>query len=542
MRLPVRLLGAALLAAPAALHAQTPLYAVESPAPQDGALFGRAIVALGDLDGDGRREFAVGAPYESPSDSIAFEGAVHLFDEATGALLGRLRSPSPRAAGNFGETVALVPSVNGDRVPDLAVGARGEGADRAGRVHVFDGATRAHLHTLASPNPRSNGNFGGTIAPAGDVNGDGAPELYVGAPSEGSFPYDMGRAYLLDPLSGEVHCTFASPSTPARGSFGHRVAIGADLDGDGVPDPVIGAPSEDTGTSPRIAGRVHAFSGATCTRLYTLVPPVAREYGAFGLSITPLDDLDGDGRPDFAVGAPGNSADAGPLQAGRVYVYSGRTGALLRTIASPQEQEHGGFGAELEAVQDVDGDGVADLLVGTTEDYAGYPEAGRIYVVSGATGAALAVFGSPTPTEYSGFGLTITRTGNPDGSGGPDLLVGAIEDRDRSSFWIGRVYAFSGGLAVSAAPEPPATAVSLVAVPNPSHGAATLRFTLPEAGAVRLAAYDVLGREVAVLADGEATAGSHEVRLDRGSLAPGAYLLRLKASGTVATHRLTVLR
>ncbi|HLA63160.1 MAG TPA: T9SS type A sorting domain-containing protein, partial [Rhodothermales bacterium] len=87
-----------------------------------------------------------------------------------------------------------------------------------------------------------------------------------------------------------------------------------------------------------------------------------------------------------------------------------------------------------------------------------------------------------------------------------------------------------------------AAALALTVAPNPTAGRASVRYVLPEAGRVRVAVYDVLGREVAVLADGEGAAGRHEAVLDAGALAPGAYLVRLTSGDTTLVRRLTVAR
>jgi hypothetical protein len=96
---------------------------------------------------------------------------------------------------------------------------------------------------------------------------------------------------------------------------------------------------------------------------------------------------------------------------------------------------------------------------------------------------------------------------------------------------------------VAAEPGVPAPALALHApAPNPTDGATTLRYDLPAAGRVRLAVYDALGREVAVLVDGERPAGAHEAVLAAGRLAPGVYVVRLAAGRAVETRRLTVAR
>lgn len=96
---------------------------------------------------------------------------------------------------------------------------------------------------------------------------------------------------------------------------------------------------------------------------------------------------------------------------------------------------------------------------------------------------------------------------------------------------------------VAAEPAADAGAVQLSpAVPNPVVGTARVTFTLASAGDARLAAYDVLGREVAVLHDGATGAGPHTVSFDTATLPAGVYVLRLAASGTMASQRVTVGR
>jgi plastocyanin len=82
----------------------------------------------------------------------------------------------------------------------------------------------------------------------------------------------------------------------------------------------------------------------------------------------------------------------------------------------------------------------------------------------------------------------------------------------------------------------------VVVSPNPLSHSATVSFSLAEAAQVRLAVYDMLGREVAVLVDGQVGAGSHTAVFEAGSLAAGTYVYRLAAGDHVETGRLTVAR
>ena len=78
--------------------------------------------------------------------------------------------------------------------------------------------------------------------------------------------------------------------------------------------------------------------------------------------------------------------------------------------------------------------------------------------------------------------------------------------------------------------------------PNPTAGGATVSFSVPAAGPVRVAVYDVLGRAAAVLADGPLAAGPHRATLPAGRLAAGTYLVRVEAAGDVAVRSLVVVR
>ncbi len=105
-----------------------------------------------------------------------------------------------------------------------------------------------------------------------------------------------------------------------------------------------------------------------------------------------------------------------------------------------------------------------------------------------------------------------------------------------------RIYRFARGV-VAAEPSAPAGRVALrPAFPNPFASSSTLRFEQAEPGPVRLAVYDVLGREVAVLFDGPAPAGEHPVRFDAAGLAPGVYVVRMTAGGQAAAQALTLVR
>jgi hypothetical protein len=91
-------------------------------------------------------------------------------------------------------------------------------------------------------------------------------------------------------------------------------------------------------------------------------------------------------------------------------------------------------------------------------------------------------------------------------------------------------------------PELPAELTLNQNHPNPFNPSTIVSFGLPEAGVIRVAVYDILGREVAVLAEGSFAAGWHQVRFDATGLATGMYLYRIQSGGAVITKRMVLLK
>jgi hypothetical protein len=189
---------------------------------------------------------------------------------------------------------------------------------------VFSGQTWALLHTLVSPNEEELGEFGHSVGGAGDVNGDGIPDIVVGAPYEDppGTPFDAGRAYIFSGRSGESLHELISPNETPGGYFGRAVAGVGDMNGDGYDDVMVGANRENPGSGPEGAGRAHIFSGRTGRLLYTLVSPNEEQWGYFGYSVAGAGDVNGDGHPDVMVGAYNETPSGSPSWAGRAYVFS----------------------------------------------------------------------------------------------------------------------------------------------------------------------------------------------------------------------------
>jgi hypothetical protein len=366
------------------------------------------------------------------------------FIAAAPALAQRLAiaSPNPERDGCFGCSLAGVPDTDGDGVWDFVVGANQEGSgdNSEGRAYLFSGATGAHLHTMTSSSAGPAQCYGCSVAGVPDVDGDGRGEILIGASEEAyEGMTDAGRVYLYSGATGQLIRAFFSPNVEAYGRFGTSVSGVADADGDGRGDLFVGASNEDGGAF--LDGQAYLFSGATGDLLHTLVSPNDGIGGDFGCSVAGIEDADGDGTADLLVGA--FAEHAGAIKDGRAYLFSGATGELLHTFESPNSERGGFFGYTVAGVPDVDGDVRGDLLIGAiNEDYGGVIDAGRAYLYSGAAGVLLYAVTPPEARMFQ-FGFSVTGVPDTNGDGRGDFGIGAYSKgryRPRSV----RAYLYSG--------------------------------------------------------------------------------------------------
>ena len=303
--------------------------------------------------GDGTGDLLVGAPAASFGPTLQAAGQAYLFRDLSPAALGTLIGTSATAAVRgdgsqlrLGERVALCGDLDGDGVTDAAVAATGAElqAPLAGAVFVLGGGTTGGSIDAGQLQRLDGGvggeGFGRALWCAGSLDGDGLADLVVGAPwapdatgrlRAGAVTLHRGGALGV----GEAAWT-------ARGSFdadelGAALAFG-DVDGDGVVDLLVGAPgvTGDSGDND-LRGAVYGWSGAAI--LDALTPPQVSpesgppdwtwrgvdDWGRFGADLS-LADLDGDGVAELLVGAPSATAADGSLNAGAVYLFPGEPG------------------------------------------------------------------------------------------------------------------------------------------------------------------------------------------------------------------------
>jgi len=207
-------------------------------------------------------------------------------------------------------------------------------------------------------------------------------------------------------------------------------------------------------SNPR-AGRVFVFSGADGTLLRTLIAPDVIQGGRFGETVAGIGDVDNDGISDLAVGASGVT-DAGLKHAGRVYLFSGADGTLIRSISSPDPVKGGRFGFSIASAGDLDADGRGDLVVGAPRARTpGKGRTGAAYLISGGDGSELALLSPPTPRKGSLMGLSVAEARDVTGDNVADFLVGAPGEQVGGRKRAGSVQIFdaAGGF-VAGIPNP----------------------------------------------------------------------------------------
>ena len=442
---------------------------------QIGERFGHAVLLIPDVDGDGKADVLVSAPRRTVLVGSLFRheaGAVHVYSGHQGTLLRIHDGDSTN--GHFGWSLASVGDLDDDGVDDYAIGEPGHDITRtrtalpeAGRVRVYSGATGTLISALTSTGSKSTAQHGWSLANAGDINGDGRPDLAVGSPGydlgSPSFPlFDVGRFEIRSGADGSVLMHKNGSSFLAR--MGTTIRGGADANDDGVPDLLVGAPGFGGGR-----GRVQLWSLRDDRLLYDVSgeqtseglgtalyleeeffaagrPGFSANHGGarvwstkvdwslrgerpfWGGSVAILHDVNGDGWDDFAIAQYTETASLiGP----RWEVRCGRTSNTLHEEGTLTT--HRGF--TIASLGDQNGDGLREVAIAM-------PQTGSLEIRSGANLSQTLLSYSGQPGQQ--FVRDVEPVGDLDGDGTLDYAIIAPRWNSALAMECGRIDIMSG--------------------------------------------------------------------------------------------------
>ncbi|MBI1423705.1 MAG: hypothetical protein GC149_09600 [Gammaproteobacteria bacterium] len=387
----------------------------------DGVQFGAALAKLSDLNGDGVPELAVGSP----------------LDNEAGTERGACWILFLNSTGTVSSSIKLTQGLNGF----------------TGTLHDGD-------------------HFGSAVSSLNDVNGDGVQDMVVGAPGDDDNGTDRGALWVLLLNSDGTVLSQTKISDLTGGftlglkdndHFGGAVANIGDLNGDGVADIVVGADGDDDGSTDR--GAVYIlylnFDGSvqSARKISSTTGNFKGELHTgdlFGSAVAGIGDVDGDGIPDIAVGANGD--DDGGVDRGAVWIlFMNRDGTVkasqkisqlsgqLDALLADGDQ----FGSALADVGDLNSDGIDELAVGANHNADGGPQRGAMHVLflkkTGEVISSSQISQTQgnfpdTLTDGEQFGDAIAGLGDIDGDGNLDIAVGANLDDDggpdKGAAWV----------------------------------------------------------------------------------------------------------
>ena len=381
--------------------------------------YGKAIAGLGDVDGDGYGDFTVSAPCVKP------DGMVEARSGRSGGLIW-----SARGRGAFGWTLLSAGDVDRDGASDLVC------SYASGGFAVLSGCDGARICEMSSRAYDSSHGaaVNGPVDTAIDVDADGIGDLLIDAAF--GLPNLLGKS----PREGALVARGSDGNVLGRLSVSASIKVvawGGDADADGRAD-VLASTGYASSNSTRARLQLRFLSAVGASELWRTDLPVC--LGADSTACR-LDDVDADGRLDFAVGSSCSEAK----HPGALWILSGRTGAVIHAIDRGKDATL--FGYRLAATGDTDGDGVGDLLV--TEYEGGFRNgsetSGRVHLVSGVSGRILWSRGEPKRQAegWEDFGASVASIGDVDGDALPDVAVGAMNDYE-GAFYPGAVHIFSG--------------------------------------------------------------------------------------------------
>jgi len=532
-------------------EALSPFQALEGRSEADN--LGVSVANAGDVNGDGYDDIIVGGfRYQHPKPKA---GPVYIY--FGGQKADNLPDVSLRDKGEgglFGWSVAGAGDLNGDGYDDVIVGVRRSYArgESGGRVYIYYGGLNMDdAPALTLTTGETFDGFGESIAGVSDLNGDGFADVAIGA-YRGKKRGDPGKAYIY--FGGKDMDNLPDLVLSAKSRFdwfGKSLAGAGDVNGDGLADIIIGAPCHRVDR--RVVGQGYIYFGSP--QMDDLPDVILKSNSLrerLGWSVAGAGDLNGDGYDDVIVGTMKGRRRR---REGLVQVYFG--GPQMDSRSDVTLNGQGAitwFTNSIAGVGDVNGDGSADVLVGSYCNPKVTQSPGLAYLYFGGSQMASLPDVILTKKEVSGwFGWVVAGGGDINGDGKADVVIGALKV-GRGGIRQTYVYTTKGLSSQNGASTSPLPSTFDLGqnYPNPFNPRTTIPFQIPGVGGqmsvpTTLKIYNANGQVVRILVDGEKGPGSYLViwdgRNDFGEeVSSGIYFYRLAAGDFIDSKKMALLR
>ncbi len=379
-----------------------PQHSFEIPGASHWDGMGMSTFILDDITGDGIAE--IGSSAFCTDYNGTNSGSVYIFDGSTFDQIRRHDGVGPSS--RLGRFCTILSDIDGDSIREYAASAPYESthASLAGAVYVWSGATGQRLAWLSGQ--EFHGNLGASIASISDLDGDGVGDILVGAPGEGN---GDGRVYAFSGANGDEIGRFEGRSS--NGGCGTSIDAIGDIDNDGVEDFAAGEPYARSGK-----GDVHLISGSNFSRIRRIRNYTPNSW--FGFRLANVGDTNGDGYDEILIGEPCDDT---------VHLYKKNGNRIRKHVGigdngGPKQ----GWGHSVAAAGDINGDGLADYVVGSPGEWAGFSFVNpglETIIFSGSNGSQLLTV---VPTEGDdSFGSSVTVGVAIPSTGQLGLLIGA---------------------------------------------------------------------------------------------------------------------
>lgn len=447
------------------------------PTLADADHYGSAVAPLGDLNGDGVIDLAVGAYYDDTSGPG--QGAIYIqFMNADGSVktLKKINGHTPNGPAlnnedHYGGAIANIGDLNGDGYTDIAVAAHYSDTNGENRGAVFVHFLKntgeilstkiLNDATVADLNLENNDNFGVSVTGMGDMNEDGILDIAVGSYSnDPSSPNNSGAVSILYmKQNGTVDYVFEvneaslnAPDLMEADYFGRSVANAGDINKDGFNDLIVGANYDDTtGTNKGAVYLVYMWGQSV--RAFVKIddttangPELLNDDGRYGMSVANMGDINNDGVLDIAVGE--RLSDAGGVDQGALHIHFldeapnliGENMFVYSTAEINDATQNGPvladedfYGVGADNIGDINGDGINDIAVGANyADHAAINDGAVFISFLNAEGGVISTkeIGSSVengPVDYgdsANYGIEVASIGDWNNDGTPDIAVG----------------------------------------------------------------------------------------------------------------------